>query len=272
MTLLGIDVSHWQGAVNFAAVKRAGYSFAILKATDGVLSDPTFAANRALARAAGLTVGAYHFAEGGDPNAEADNFCRTVGSLTVGELAVLDWETKAGNPPLWCKTWLDRVASKLGARPLIYMNQTTLAGFDWRPVVAGNYGLWLAKYDGNQTQPAGGAWPVVAMKQFTSSGTVNGINGQCDLDVFFGDAAALARYGKQPPPTPTPLPGDTVTPQDIQAIATAVATMVRQDTFTITEGPNKGQKIADQTALRDTYQAVAAMRAELDAIKKKLGA
>jgi lysozyme len=285
MTLVGIDVSHWQGTVDFAAVKRAGYSFVILKASDGVLSDPTFAGNRARAHVAGLTVGAYHFAEAGDPNAEADNFCRIVGSLAVGELAVLDWETKTANPPLWCKTWLDRVASKLGVRPLIYMNQNTLAGFNWAPVVAGNYGLWLAKYDNSQSQPAGGAWPVVAMKQFTSGGTVPGVSGQCDVDVFYGDAATLAKYGKQPapvppppapkPPTPTPVPTpEPPTPpsidvlQEIAAmdpatyaklvddIATAAAHKVWTSYFTATSGPSKGQQVLEGEAIKALYQAI----------------
>ena len=290
MTVLGIDTSHWQGAVDFGAVKRAGYSFAFLQATDGVgVVDGMFATSRSRARAAGMTVGYYHFAQGGDPTAEADHFCATVGTLAVGELVALDWETTAADPPSWCRVWLDRVRDRLGVHPLIYMNQRVLAGFDWSQVVAGDYGLWLAKYDFTQSVPQTGAWSNVAIKQFSDRGSVPGVSGGVDLDVFFGSAATLARYGKQPPPpppppAPAPVPPVSptqlpfleelmaVSPADRAALIDDIAQAVRSDQFTITTGPGKGTKIADQTALRDLYQNVQALQADVAAIKRKLGA
>jgi GH25 family lysozyme M1 (1,4-beta-N-acetylmuramidase) len=203
-TLLGIDVSNHQGLVDFAAVKRAGYAFVFLKATEGVgFTDGMFATDRAKARAAGLVVGAYHFSSAGDPIAEANAFCAVVGSLTTGDLVVLDWETSAPNPPAWCKAWLDRVSAILGVKPLIYLNQTERDGFDWTPVVSGDYGLWIAQYDGNQSVPASGKWPTVALKQDTSSGSVPGVAGGVDVDVFYGDANTLAAYGYQGDTMPT---------------------------------------------------------------------
>jgi GH25 family lysozyme M1 (1,4-beta-N-acetylmuramidase) len=198
-TLLGIDVSNHQGPVDFGAVKRAGNAFVILKATEGVgFTDATFASNRTKAHAAGLVVGAYHFASGGDPVAEANAFCAVVGSLAAGELVVLDWETKTANPPAWCRMWLDRVAAVLGVKPLIYMNQTTRDGHDWSPVVAGDYGLWIAAYDNSATVvPSPGHWPNVALKQWTSGGSVPGVAGPTDRNVFFGDLTTLAAYGYQ---------------------------------------------------------------------------
>ena len=60
----GIDVSHWQGDIHWPAVADDGVRFAFMKATDGTdYVDPTFASNRARARASGLEVGAYHFAK-----------------------------------------------------------------------------------------------------------------------------------------------------------------------------------------------------------------
>ena len=59
----GIDASHWQGAINWTRVAGASKKFVYLKTTEGTTYvDPTFASNRSGARAAGIKVGAYHFA------------------------------------------------------------------------------------------------------------------------------------------------------------------------------------------------------------------
>src|SRR5215217_9613824 len=59
----GIDVSHWQGTINWPQVRSAGKEFAFVKATESTnYVDPTAAGNVANARAAGLLVGVYHFA------------------------------------------------------------------------------------------------------------------------------------------------------------------------------------------------------------------
>src|SRR5215208_4870552 len=59
----GIDVSYHQGAIDWRQAAAAGTRFAFLRTTAGTLTaDPAYAANRSGARAAGLTVGSYHFA------------------------------------------------------------------------------------------------------------------------------------------------------------------------------------------------------------------
>lgn len=198
-TTPGIDVSHWQGTIDWAAVKRAGFEFAILKATErDNYVDPTFAANRAKARAAGLVIGFYHFARATDPAREADWFCKAVGSLSDGEFVVLDWEVPHSDAPGWCKAWLDRVASRLGVRPLIYMNQSAMRGSNWTDtVVRGGYALWLAKYDNSTAAPAVTQWAAAAMKQYTDKGAVPGIGGGVDVNVFYGTRDQLIRYTKQ---------------------------------------------------------------------------
>src|ERR1035437_6070836 len=61
---IGIDVSHWQGTgINWASVKTSGVTFAWAKASEGTgYTDNTFAVNEANAKAAGVLIGAYHFA------------------------------------------------------------------------------------------------------------------------------------------------------------------------------------------------------------------
>lgn len=210
MSLLGIDVSHFQGTPNVAALKNGGIAFVIEKATQGVsYVDPTFAATRRAVQTSGLINGSYHFAQGQDPTSEANHYCDTVGTLAAGELAVLDYETSVPNPVQWCLTWLRVVESRLGIKPLIYLNASTVNGFDWSPVVANNNGLWLAKYDQVQAPYAVKWWNGEAIKQYYDKGTVSGVAGQVDCDVFFGDLATLVRYGKQvavAPVAPSPAP------------------------------------------------------------------
>jgi GH25 family lysozyme M1 (1,4-beta-N-acetylmuramidase) len=194
--IYGADVSHFQQFPNWPQVKASGRDFAVLKATEGVgYVDASFAANRKAAHAAGLIVGLYHFARAGDPAAEAAYFVRTVGTLQPGEFLVLDWEVPGANPPAWCRQWLDAVYAATGVRPLIYMNSTAMNASNWSTVAA-DTGLWLARYDGSTTQPSVSWWAAAAMKQYSSSGTVPGIAGPCDVDVFFGTTQQLLAYGK----------------------------------------------------------------------------
>jgi len=76
--LAGIDVSHWQGTIDWSKVAASGVSFAIAKASEGKsVVDPTYAENVAGASAAGIRIGAYHFAQPstkvGEAAAEADH-------------------------------------------------------------------------------------------------------------------------------------------------------------------------------------------------------
>ncbi len=81
--LEGIDVSNWQGTIDWTKVAAAGKKFAIIKATESTdFVDPMYSTNHASARAAGLWTGAYHFAQP-DPSAndavnEADKFVSVV--------------------------------------------------------------------------------------------------------------------------------------------------------------------------------------------------
>lgn len=58
---LGVDISHWQGEVNFSMTKRAGASFVIIKACQNLWPDDQFARSWENAKKANLLRGAYHF-------------------------------------------------------------------------------------------------------------------------------------------------------------------------------------------------------------------
>lgn len=207
MPISGFDVSHHQGQIDWNAAARSGREFVVLKVSEGVgYVDPLFAANRDGAAAAGLVVVLYHFARAGDPIAEANYFCSRVGALRAGESVVLDWEVTTGDPVAWGKAFLDRVQASLGVKGLIYLNQSTAARFDWSPLVKADYGLWLAVYDGSASQPTSTEWPFVAVKQYSDKGSVPGVAGPVDVDVFYGSADQLRAYGATSAPLPAPQP------------------------------------------------------------------
>lgn len=122
----GIDVSRWQGTIDWPKV--TGIDFAILKATQGTtLVDVQLSRNRTEARKRGILLGFYHFANGGDPIAEADHFVKNVGALQQGELLVLDWEIPHKDPAGWSRKFLDRVKEKTGVKALLYTNELNIA-------------------------------------------------------------------------------------------------------------------------------------------------
>ena len=129
--IYGIDVSSWQGPVDWGAVRRSGRLFAFAKATEGqTFVDSRFAANRAGMAGAGMALrGFYHFArpDRNSAAAEASHFLRTVGPLGPGEVAVLDLEVAAG-PGVgdWAAEWLGLVAKATGRTPILYSYQSYL--------------------------------------------------------------------------------------------------------------------------------------------------
>jgi GH25 family lysozyme M1 (1,4-beta-N-acetylmuramidase) len=199
VTTPGLDVSHWQGDIDWSKVANAGYAFTFLKATDDTdYVDPTFVANRAGARANGLEVGAYHFARpdasAGDARQEAIHFVDVANPQPGDLLPVLDIETSAGldqaGVTRWARTWVATVKELTGVTPFVYTSpygwaertgDTPLLARDGAP-------LWVAHWGvSSPTLPADGwdghGWTVW---QHTSTGHVNGISGNVDLDRMAG--------------------------------------------------------------------------------------
>jgi GH25 family lysozyme M1 (1,4-beta-N-acetylmuramidase) len=158
----GVDVSNWNGSINWTKVAHAGYRFAIAKATEATsYQDTTYAANRAGSESAGLAFGAYHFARPSGSGvagvtasaiAQADYF---LGFATPqpGELPpVLDLEA-TGNLSAqllqaWTKAWAQEVYARLGIHPFVYSSpafwQEHLA--DSTSVAAAGTPLWIAHW------------------------------------------------------------------------------------------------------------------------------
>ena len=111
------------------------------------------------------------------------------------------------NDVQWALTWLNRVKEQTGVKPMIYMSESVVNAYDWSPVVAADYGLWVAKYrdtipDYNYDMSNAGNVPTVkwwkgyAMWQWTSTGKLDGYNGSLDCDIFYGNKQAWLAYAR----------------------------------------------------------------------------
>jgi GH25 family lysozyme M1 (1,4-beta-N-acetylmuramidase) len=195
----GIDISHWQGTIDWVQVAAAGKRFAFMKASEGIkYVDPTYVTNRAQANVNGIRVGAYHFAkpgtEAGDAVAEADHFIATASWASGDLLPVLDLEVTGGlgtnKLQTWVKTFLDRIYARTGVRAIIYTSPTfwqNKMGNTGSFAAAGYRTLWIAHWTSlsSPTIPAanwgGSGW---TFWQYTSDGSVPGIQGRVDLDRY----------------------------------------------------------------------------------------
>lgn len=192
----GIDVSKWQGTIDWGMVRASGKRFAIAKATEGVgYEDPKYDANKAGAMANGLAFGAYHFARP-DLNsalAEADWFADTAGYQPGMIIPTLDLEVHGSNTDAqlvaWVQAWVGRVYERLGVRPMIYASpsfwKTYMGNTTW--FASNGYAMvWVAHWGVADPTVPGSNWGGKSWTfwQYTSSGHVPGITGAVDLDRY----------------------------------------------------------------------------------------
>jgi len=193
----GLDVSEWQGSIDWAAVRNSGRAFAFIRASDGLgHTDGTFASNWPSARAAGVTRGAYqYFRPSEDPVAQADLFLQLMGPPLPGDLPpALDVEITGGlaAPDLRAAVdaWSSRIGSALGRPPIVYASP----GF-WSQVGGGADAdpLWEADWtSGCPSLPS--SWSAWTFWQYSDAGSVEGISGTTDLDRFNGSLSSLRAF------------------------------------------------------------------------------
>ena len=207
----GIDVSRFQGVIDWPSVAGSGVRFAFVQASRGSGADctvkpahcgpdPYFAANRLAAASVGIRVGAYHraFASGGtvalaraDAVAEADVFLAGVGALPRGELVpVIDVETPftgmtSTSLCAWVRAWVKRVHRRLGRKPMIYTNATSWSATgNTMEFAKAKYPLWVAEWGVSRPSVPANNWAgrSYSVWQYTSSGSVPGISGRVDMN------------------------------------------------------------------------------------------
>jgi lysozyme len=204
-TVKGIDVSYYQGAIDWPAVRADGVEYAFVRATDGLgYRDSRFEANWAGAGAQGILRGAYQFFRPTqDPIAQADLLLSMIAS-SPGELPpVIDVEDSGGLSPsvvaARVRTWIERVRPVIGREPIIY------TGFYfWRDDVGAadmtGSPLWHAQYSSAQCPTIAAPWSDWAFWQYTATGRVAGIAGDVDVNRWNGTAEDLAVFAGGPRP------------------------------------------------------------------------
>lgn len=201
MAVKGIDVSHWQGNINWAKVKAAGIQFAILKAggsDDGFYTDSKWEANYKGAKANGIAVGAYYFAgpkcvTAAAGKADAKRFIRLLKGKKLEYPVFFDCEAQ----PVSKRSGTTKAAlafckelEKAGYYAGIYAS--TYSGFQDRLDDAKLHSIahWVAQYAGKCSYRGDyGLW------QYSSSGRVSGIYGNVDMNYAYIDYPSIIRKG-----------------------------------------------------------------------------
>jgi GH25 family lysozyme M1 (1,4-beta-N-acetylmuramidase) len=191
----GIDVSHWQGNIDWPQVRAAGKKFVIAKSTEGIgFKDSSYERNKAGAMGQGLKFGAYHFARpSNDPIREADWFVNNSGYQRGMIVPTLDLELTGGRSATgltnWTKAWLQRVYERLGVRAMIYASPSfwreNLNNTRW--FADNGYAIvWVAHWHTTSPSVPGDNWGGRSWTfwQYTSDGRVPGISGRVDLNRY----------------------------------------------------------------------------------------
>ena len=210
----GIDVSRWQGNINWDLVKNSGMSFAIIKlggADQGYYVDSCFEQNYAKAKAAGVPVGAYWYSNaksGDEARKEARFFIEKLKGKQFEYPVYMDVEEKA---------MLNLGKDKLSDVIASFLNEMESAGYfaglymSAAPLttlttdgIKKRYAIWVAHYGVSKPSYNGqyGMW------QKSSTGKINGISGDVDLSECYVDypkqIKADGRNGfSKPEPVPT---------------------------------------------------------------------
>ncbi|MGE7903467.1 GH25 family lysozyme [Peribacillus sp. NPDC094092] len=184
----GIDVSHWQGAINWGEVAKADVKFVFIKATEGTSYSKLsyFKENAPQALAAGLKVGAYHyakFATVAEAKTEAAYFIDSIRSFALNYPLVLDLEENKKRAKK--KTLTDAALAFLeaieeaGYTAMLYTGKYFLENtLDESRLT--NYALWIARYNSTLGRSAD-IW------QHSDSGKIRGIGTKVDLNIAYRD-------------------------------------------------------------------------------------
>ena len=229
----GIDVSKYNGDINWDKVKKDGVDFVIVRVgyrgygKSGTLcTDPNYKANIEGALAAGINVGVYYFTEAltTDEAREEAEFCiskikdynitlpvaidyeyPTDGKNPIGRMynAKLTKAEATANVKAFCAA-----VKKAGYTPLVYANKSDLSSLINGKTIGNTYKVWLANYTTKTTYANSYEY-----WQYTSSGKVNGITGKVDCNFWYTKKSIdTAETTSSPVITPTNTPKPTAAP------------------------------------------------------------
>ena len=217
MTLNGIDISSYQSGIDLTVVPC---DFVIIKATQGTgYVNPDCDRAYQQAKRAGKLRGTYHYVGGGNAVAEADYYINNIKGYLKDGLLAIDWEAEqnsAWGNEAYLEQLVRRVIERTGVKPLIYSMASRYAQV---AAVAKKLdcGLWIAEYadmnpTGYQAHPWNEGAYACAIRQYASTGRLNGWGGNLDLNIAYMTRDQWAKYvnpGGKPaaaPAKPAPAP------------------------------------------------------------------
>lgn len=197
--VFGIDISKYQGDIDWYQLKSHEVQFAFMKVSEGEkLIDRNFKDNWYSARQAGIRRGAYHFYRPNvDWKKQAKLYIENV-ELEKGDLPpVIDIELIHSQSQeylvLEIKKWLTVIEKHYGVKPIVYTYENYYNRFlleDFR-----GYNLWIAKYSHSAPKLEDGArWEFW---QYSESGNLVGIEHKVDLNCFYGTKDEFQRLLKK---------------------------------------------------------------------------
>lgn len=197
-----IDVSVFQGVIDWKKVKAAGITFAFIRVggryygSGGMYDDSNFVTNIKGAIAAGIKVGVYYFTQAINNSEALEEAIYTINKIrgyNISMPVVIDTEStqngrhnkiSVATRTSAIKTFCDRIQAA-GYTPMIYASTSWLNN-QLNMSALSNYLVWVAQYYYKVTyNGAYSCW------QYTSSGKVNGISGNVDMDYWYGSADSL---------------------------------------------------------------------------------
>lgn len=216
MTVKGIDVSKYQGNIDWAAVKNSGIGFAMLRGGYGRYSnqkDGKFEQNYSNAKSVGMPIGAYHYSYATSVSAaeqEADMCLSYLAGKSFEYPIIMDVEEKrqANLGKAALTQVVNAFCSKLanaGYLVGIYASRSFFQNYlDMN--ILGKYEVWVAQWASECTYPGEyGLW------QYTSSGSVPGIAGRVDMNYGYKDYPTIVKSAglngftpSAPQPAPEP--------------------------------------------------------------------
>lgn len=194
--VLGIDVSKWNGNIDWNAVKNSGVQYAIIRcgyrgSTEGALvEDSMFRSNLSGAKNAGIKVGVYFFTQATDEIEaieEASMVVSLLGGSSLDYPVFLDVEPSGGRADVLsveertdiCKAFCQTIANS-GYKAGVYASKNWFTEKINTPALT-NYTIWLSQYAATPTYTA----TRYDIWQYSSKGTISGISGGVDMNISF---------------------------------------------------------------------------------------
>lgn len=205
--IIGIDVSAWQGEIDYSEVRNSGIDIVYIKATEGQnFVDSYFEENYINAKSNGLKIGFYHYLIARteqEARLEATHFVRTISGKEIDCKLAMDFEN-FGELSIQeindiSKVFLETVENLSGKSVIIYSDASNARNVFSSELT--KYALWIAEY-GVESPANNGKWENWEGWQYTDSGNVEGIQGNVDKDYFTKDVLLDDNSSIKNPETP----------------------------------------------------------------------